>query len=141
MIHIFILSFIQSSFPSINRSGSVLFVFLLTAVGNLEKSMFGSSFETKLPEVYLIYLPIQTPIYLSIYVSINLSMSYSLVDRSSGRVLPDNMAFFWVSGRISSLICRISGSSIQKVADIMSNDNNFFSIQKNEKIVRTKGRN
>ncbi|KAJ7388787.1 Keratinocyte-associated protein 2 [Desmophyllum pertusum] len=34
--------------------GSQLFVFLLTAVGNLETSMFGRSFQTKLfPEVLL----------------------------------------------------------------------------------------
>jgi len=32
-------------------AGSVLFVFLLTAVGNLEKSVFGPSFQTQLKEV------------------------------------------------------------------------------------------
>jgi len=32
-------------------SGSLLFVFLLTAVGNLEKSVFGFNFQTKLGEV------------------------------------------------------------------------------------------
>merc|ERR1712025_1054673 len=31
--------------------GSLLFVFLLTAVGNLEKSVFGLNFQTKLGEV------------------------------------------------------------------------------------------
>ena len=32
-------------------TGSLLFVFLLTAVGNLEKSVFGFNFQTKLGEV------------------------------------------------------------------------------------------
>ena len=32
-------------------TGSLLFVFLLTGIGNLEKSMFGSSFQTQLSEV------------------------------------------------------------------------------------------
>ena len=31
--------------------GSLLFVFLLSAVGNLEKAMFGMNFQTKLGEV------------------------------------------------------------------------------------------
>merc|ERR1712128_41186 len=34
-------------------TGSLLFVFLLTAVGNLEKSVFGFNFQTKLGEVVL----------------------------------------------------------------------------------------
>ena len=34
-------------------TGSLLFVFLLTAVGNLEKSVFGFNFQTKLGEVSL----------------------------------------------------------------------------------------
>ena len=40
-------------------TGSLLYVFLLTAVGNLEKSVFGFNFQTKLGEVgYLCYLDI-----------------------------------------------------------------------------------
>jgi len=37
-------------------SGSLLFVFLITAVGNLEKSVFGHNFQTKLGEVVLCML-------------------------------------------------------------------------------------
>ena len=33
--------------------GSILFVFLLTAIGNLEQVMFGKGFQTKLPETVL----------------------------------------------------------------------------------------
>jgi len=32
-------------------TGSLLFVFLITAVGNLEKTVFGNNFQTKLGEV------------------------------------------------------------------------------------------
>ena len=32
--------------------GSILFVFLLTCVGNLEKMMFGQGFQTKWPEAF-----------------------------------------------------------------------------------------
>ena len=34
-------------------TGSILFVFLLTAVGNLEQIIFGKGFQTKLPETIL----------------------------------------------------------------------------------------
>ena len=36
-------------------TGSLFYVFLLTAVGNLEKSMFGFNFQTKLGEVNSFY--------------------------------------------------------------------------------------
>ena len=41
-------------------TGSLLFVFLLTGIGNLEKSMFGSSFQTQLTEVVFCLLVAMT---------------------------------------------------------------------------------